>query len=341
MRPSISVIIPVHNGEKTLKECLCSVQAQLKENDEIIVIDDGSVDRSAEIVDGLSIKLIRQTRQGQSSARNKGIRAALGDIVVFTDADCTAASDWLDKLAAPIAAGDSAGTVGRIESHQKNWVASLIQIELDERYSQMQNREVIDFLNTGNCAFRKELLTNPVFDESFLWLEDVELSFRLSQKRHRMIFVESAVVEHPHPESFWQYLVRKFRYAVYAPTIYRRYPSKVLSDSRTPRNRKLQLFLLGLGFLFGLGFLAILFASNVIIGRDETFTHILLLLALGLIGCSILFSLPLVARAWKRSVKLGLIAPVFVLAGNIAFLAGTAFGLLAGNRNRFQDRSSM
>lgn len=339
MRPSISVIIPVHNGERTLRECLLSVRAQLNEGDEIIVIDDGSTDRSPEITEGLRIKLIRQTRQGQSSARNKGIKAAQGDIVVFTDADCTVQSGWLGELVTPISRGESAGTVGRITSNQENRVANLIQIELDERYSQMKNREAVDFLNTGNCAFRKELLDDPAFDERFLWLEDVELSFRLAQKGHRMVFVENAVVDHPHPESFWQYLLRKFRYAVFAPIIYRRYPSKVLSDSRTPANRKLQLFSLGLGFLFGLVSLTMLFTPETLIEKAERPLDLMLLLTLGLIGSSLLFSLPLVFRAWKRSVGLGLIAPVFILAGNTAFILGTAWGISVGNRKRLNTRS--
>jgi CDP-glycerol glycerophosphotransferase len=84
----ISVIIPAYNGEKWIAQCIENVLCQSYKNLEIIVIDDGSKDRTAEIAaDYPSVKLIRQHNQGLSVSRNNGARAATGDYIHFLDVD--------------------------------------------------------------------------------------------------------------------------------------------------------------------------------------------------------------------------------------------------------------
>ena len=92
--PTVSVIIPVHNGETHLRECLDSVLAQTLESIEIIVVNDASSDGTAVILDqyvqmgdGRVRVLTQQTNQGVSAARNRGIDAARGAFVAFVDAD--------------------------------------------------------------------------------------------------------------------------------------------------------------------------------------------------------------------------------------------------------------
>jgi hypothetical protein len=169
-------------------------------------------------------------------------------------------------------------------------------------------------------------VTDNQFDETFEWLEDVELSYRLASNGNEMVFVEDALVEHPHPESFWSYLMRKFHYASCAPEIYRRYPDKAFSDSRTPRSRKLQLLLLGLaGLGFGVwGLVGILQSLKIVESGGVSFLPWLIIASsLG----SVAFSLPVVVRAFRKSAMLGMISPFFVLSGNVAFVFGSLYGL--------------
>lgn len=88
-RPWVSVIIPVYNGERYLAEAIESILAQRYEPLEIIVVDDGSTDRSAEVVQqgGQAVRYIGQTQQGAAAARNHGVAHAQGEMLAFLDAD--------------------------------------------------------------------------------------------------------------------------------------------------------------------------------------------------------------------------------------------------------------
>lgn len=101
--PKISVIVPVYNGEKFISKCLDSLLSQNLNDIEIIVINDGSIDKTENIVkqralSDTRITLISQENSGVSSARNRGIRAAKGDYIAFCDSDDIFDCDFLEKL---------------------------------------------------------------------------------------------------------------------------------------------------------------------------------------------------------------------------------------------------
>ena len=86
--PMVSVVIPVYNGEAYLRTAVESVLQQDYGNIQLIIIDDGSTDGSAEIARSFHEAVyIRQTNEGQSSARNRGIEEAGGDLIAFLDQD--------------------------------------------------------------------------------------------------------------------------------------------------------------------------------------------------------------------------------------------------------------
>ncbi len=93
----LSIIIPAYNSEKYIKKCVDSVLKQTYNNIEIIIVDDGSSDRTNEICHKMMnedkrIFLITQQNSGSSSARNTGIEVATGDYITFVDSD-----DWIDE----------------------------------------------------------------------------------------------------------------------------------------------------------------------------------------------------------------------------------------------------
>lgn len=101
--PKFSIIIPVYNASKYLQECLDSVLSQTIDDYEVIIVDDGSTDDSARIIDEYASKDNRLTIRhkangGVSTARNMGIEMAKGDYLCFVDADDVIASNYLESL---------------------------------------------------------------------------------------------------------------------------------------------------------------------------------------------------------------------------------------------------
>jgi glycosyltransferase involved in cell wall biosynthesis len=101
-----SVIIPVYNGERTIARAINSVLDQVFDGFEIIVVEDGSTDSSASIIEayGRQVRMVRQPNRGAAAARNAGAKAASGEYLAFLDAD----DEWLPgKLRACVDALDS------------------------------------------------------------------------------------------------------------------------------------------------------------------------------------------------------------------------------------------
>ena len=99
----VSVIIPVYNVERFLDRCVASVTGQTFQNIEVILVDDGSTDRSAELCDrwcaeDSRVKALHQTNQGVSAARNVGLRAASGNWILQVDSDDYIAPDTVERL---------------------------------------------------------------------------------------------------------------------------------------------------------------------------------------------------------------------------------------------------
>jgi len=316
--PRLSIVIPVRNARDDLARCLESLAGQSgpAREREVIVVDDGSDDGTPDVAARHGARVIVQGRKGAAAARNRGALEARGELVLYLDADCVADADWAEELARPLGEdAELAGAVGRYDSDQRAPVARFVQLDLEGRYERMGTRARIDFLNSGNCALRRDLLLRYPFDESFQRLEDVELSFRLAADGRPLVFVPDARARHRHPETLRALVRRKFNYARYAFPLYRQYPGKVAADSSTPTARRVRLVSLAV-FLALLPFAWLHPAAGA--------------LALAALLVSVAGSGPLLARAFAESPAFGLASAAFLFAGNLAFVAGAARGLLAG-----------
>lgn len=107
MKPTVTLIVPTRNRAPVLERCLESFRSIHADHapDEIIVVDDCSVDRTAEVVNQFArtssapVKLVKQERaMGANAARNAGLKAAHGEIIVFIDDDVLVRPDWLGEL---------------------------------------------------------------------------------------------------------------------------------------------------------------------------------------------------------------------------------------------------
>jgi glycosyltransferase involved in cell wall biosynthesis len=98
MPPAVSVVIPAHNSAATVGRTLDALSRQDLDGElEVIVVDDGSTDRTAHVVRdvGIQVRLLTQENRGPAAARNLGVAEARAEVIAFTDADCFPAPGWL------------------------------------------------------------------------------------------------------------------------------------------------------------------------------------------------------------------------------------------------------
>src|SRR3989344_7508071 len=111
----VSIIIPSYNEQDVIGACLNSISAQSYKNTEIILVDDGSQDKTIEIAKKYKAKIVKQGHKGPGPARNLGASIAKGKILVFVDSDMTFERDFVKDLVLPIVKGKSIGTFSKNE----------------------------------------------------------------------------------------------------------------------------------------------------------------------------------------------------------------------------------
>ncbi len=319
---SLSIIIPTFNGALRIGNCLAALVPQAAESGaEIIVVDDGSSDDTCEVVRGYSgVRLISQANSGPAAARNRGTLEAKGSIILFTDDDCVPMTGWVSIMVKPFEDAAVIGVKGAYRTRQKALVARFVQFDYEDRYRLMAKLPEIDFVDTYSAAFRRDrFLELNGYDTSFplACAEDVELSYRMSERGWKMVFVPTAIVYHTHPDTLWRYLQKKYKFAFWRMLALRKNPKKTLKDSHTPQIMKMQL-------LFAPALLLAAFLD--VVWRTRVPWSMLVCI-------TFLFStLPFTTRAIQKDPVVGLLSPFLLAARSCAQLLGVTGGLLAAWR---------
>ena len=313
------MIVPVYNEESTIEVCLRALENQTISRDqyEVIVIDDGSTDRTSELIRAFpKVRYLQQAHKGPASARNLGAQQANGRFLVFTDGDCVAQYDWLEQIVAPLLKdAEVIGVKGAYRTHQQEIAARFVQLEYEDRYDLMQRDRYIDFIDTYAAAYRRAVfLASGGFDTSFPTAmgEDTELSYRLAQAGYKMVFNPRAIVYHYHPSSVRAYLRRKYTAAYWRVVLYRLHPAKFKRDSHTPQVVKLQA-------LLAAGWLCAMFGATC----AQWFIYPLFVLTILLLSSF----LPFTFKAITKDPLVGLLSPIILFLRSFAYLFGIVGGV--------------
>ncbi len=256
--PSVSIIVPVYNRGGEIGECLASLLAldYPETCREIIVVDDGSTDDTAEKARNYPVRLLRLPRnRGQSAARNRAVEAARGDIIAFIDSDCIADPEWLAELT-PYFQDDRVALVGgyvdsyynRTRLDRFESVGSPLNMG-SEILIGAGDRSVL-YVPTCNMLVRRSAYKSVGgLDAALRVGEDVDLCWRVLGAGHRLMYVPKGRVKHKHRNRFWPGFLRRFDYGVSEPALYAAHPR---AAKRFPRQTGGLLFLAsaGLGLVF-------------------------------------------------------------------------------------------
>lgn len=296
MSISVSIVIPAFNAEKTVYRTVeaCLAQSYAAENIEIIVVDDGSTDRTKAVLAKYPVKYLYQPNGGPAKARNLGWRAASGGIVFFTDADCVPEQDWIAKLL-PLFDSDKVGAAGGTYDicNPENITALSIHYEIQYRHSRLP--EYVRYLGSFNLAVRKSALeTVGGFDESFRVAcgEDADLSYRLTDQGYLLRFCRKCGVGHYFPGSFVKFLIQQFWRGFWIMKLFFRHRGKVGKDDYGTVKDAIQPAL----------FLFILLSMPLCFVRSE---YVIVWLTLNVFG--IFMHTPVVLFAVKRAASLKLL----------------------------------
>lgn len=208
--PSVTVIIPIYNSEADLPNLLHGLQSQTYALPltEYLLVDNGSNDRTLQILQSfaaatsLNAKILSETQiQSSYAARNTGIQAAMGEILVFTDADCQPQPNWLAQIVQPFADPTVGIVAGEIVALPGN---SLLERYADRHATLSQKHTLAHsfcaYGQTANLAIRRVTLEQMGLFRPYLTTGgDADICWRiLQQSQWQIQFAEQAVVSHRH-----------------------------------------------------------------------------------------------------------------------------------------------
>jgi O-antigen biosynthesis protein len=227
--PRISVVVCTYNGGRTIRECLEGLGKLNYPDYEVIVVNDGSTDRTASIASEFSCRLISTENRGLSAARNTGMVAAKGEIVAYIDDDASPDPDWLNYLAITFRSTGCAAAGGPNlpfpgEGQVANCVATLPGRPTHVLLTDTEAEHVAGC----NMAFRKDCLQSlGGFDKQFRAAgDDVDICWRVRERGGKIAFCAAAMVWHHCRNSARAYRKQQFGYGKAEALLEKKWPEK-------------------------------------------------------------------------------------------------------------------
>lgn len=222
----ISVLIVTCNRPGFLKDCLKSLKSQICLPNQVLVVDNGNGEKALKIVKNfkkdLPIDYVFEKIKGEAFARNRALKFAKGDILVFIDDDCLADKNWLKTIADFFQQNHkSDGLVGKVENRLKeNPFANIYQCYylrwLMENFSQIDKIQPLteekSFFDTKNVAFRRKLIGDFAFDPDVLFhsVNVDNVAGDLLVKKGKFFYHPQMIIFHQNWGSFKELLVKNF-----------------------------------------------------------------------------------------------------------------------------------
>ncbi len=218
--PSISVIVCAYNAESTMEGCLASFRKLNYPDFEVIVVNDGSTDKTGKIADRHAaenphIRVIHQPNLGLSAARNVGMRAARGEIIAYTDSDCYVDPDWLTYMAWAFMDKRFVAVGGpNLPPPEDNRTSACVAVSPGAPTHVLLTDEVAEHIPGCNMAYRREkLMEIDGFDVTYRAAgDDVDVCWRLQNRGYVIGFCAAMMVWHHRRNTISAYIKQQKGY---------------------------------------------------------------------------------------------------------------------------------
>lgn len=204
-KPLISVIVPVYNVQKYLSDCVESLINQSYNNLEIILVDDGSTDKSSIICDSYKnsynrIIVLHKKNGGVASARNAGLDCCTGDYISFVDSDDYLAYDFYENIVAQILVYKADIIIGSVQKVSEcKQLLTRSNVNLVELSNVTALRKMFDVpatieMSVWNKVYSRKCIGSCKFDTSLKYPEDVKFNIDVLKKAYTLVVSTSATI---------------------------------------------------------------------------------------------------------------------------------------------------
>jgi GT2 family glycosyltransferase len=236
----VTFVVPVHNGQRWLDEVLTAILAERGDRPfEVIAVDDGSSDGSAEFLSRWAssgrVQVLQGDGRGAAAALNIGICAAWNPTVCLVDQDVVIQPGWLERLVDALAEPGVAAAQGRyVTDRDAPIVARVMSLDLEQRYASLTT-PTTDHVCTGNSAYRADALRAVgLFDESFGYGYDNDMSYRLAEAGWSLRFCAEATAVHRCRDSWRAYLRQQYGLGYGRLDLVAKHRRRVTGDAVSP-----------------------------------------------------------------------------------------------------------
>jgi cellulose synthase/poly-beta-1,6-N-acetylglucosamine synthase-like glycosyltransferase len=217
----VSIIIPCYNEELTLSHCVESMISQTYDKYEIIIVDDGSKDRTLEVARSFlhykNVVVLTKPNGGKASALNFGTKHSKGSVLVCVDADSIFLKDTLSKLMKPFSDPKTAAVAGNVKVVNRKKVLLKNQaleyiIGLNLHRRMFTNLNCVPVIPGAIGAFRKDVVLEVGGYSLDTMVEDMDITMAISKRGYKIEYTGEAIAYTEAPESYKDFYKQRYRW---------------------------------------------------------------------------------------------------------------------------------
>jgi GT2 family glycosyltransferase len=228
----LSVVVPSFNRHASLRRLLLALEQQTVSDFEVVVVDDGSTDKTPEMLSALrpsyQLTVLRQPNAGPAAARNSGVKHASADLILFLDDDVVPVPNLVELHLRAHDADPNAVVIGPMQPPAEwarpawiRWEEEMLEVQYQAMLSGEYPCTPRQFYTANASLSRARFLEVGGFDGTFKRAEDVEMAYRMRDRGASFVFLHPAIVYHYAERTFAAWSRTPYQYGRYDVIMHR------------------------------------------------------------------------------------------------------------------------